>query len=111
VITVVADFTAPFDLPGEGAKLDGLLFANALHFARDAGQVLMRLASGLRSGGRVVIVEYDRRGASRWVPFPIPSSGLSDLMAGAGFTPPIETARQPSAYGGDLYVAYAERVS
>jgi trans-aconitate methyltransferase len=47
---------------------------------RDVGQraalrarpevVLRRVVNLLRPGGRVVIVEYDRRAASRWVPYP-----------------------------------------
>jgi ubiquinone/menaquinone biosynthesis C-methylase UbiE len=83
VIPVVADFSRPFELPGlRGTPLDGILLANALHFIRDADEVLARLVAQVRPGGRVVFVEYDRRAPSRWVPYPI---------------------------GGDLYVAVAER--
>jgi ubiquinone/menaquinone biosynthesis C-methylase UbiE len=107
VIVLEADFTRGLELR---ESLDGLLVANALHFVRDADVVLARLAKLLRAGGRAVIVEYDRRAASRWVPYPISSSRLPDLAAAAGLSQPKITATRPSAYGGTLYVAAADRV-
>ena len=106
VIPVEADFTRPLDLP---ELLDGLLVANALHFARDAAVVLARLAALVRPGGRVVIVEYDRRAASRWVPYPIWRDRLPALATDAGLSPPRVTATRPSAFGGTIYVAAADR--
>ena len=112
VIPVMADFTDPFELPGLGeTMLDGMLFANALHFVRDADVVLARLAAWVRPGGRVVFVEYDRRAGSRWVPHPIPADRLPALAALAGLSTPIMTATRPSAFGGNLYVAAADRVA
>src|SRR5262245_1396019 len=111
VIPVLADFTEDVLLRGLGAAaLDGMLFANALHFVRDTGAVLARLVARLRPGGRVVVVEYDRRGPNRWVPFPIPPARLDELAAAAGLSTPIITTTRPSAYGGDLYVAVSERL-
>jgi ubiquinone/menaquinone biosynthesis C-methylase UbiE len=110
VIPVRADFTGPFELPGLGdAKLDGVLLANALHYVRQADAVLARLAAQLRPGGRVVLVEYDRRRANPWVPYPIHAARLPALAGWAGLSAPVITARRPSAFGGDLYVAAAER--
>ncbi len=112
VIPVVADFTAPFDLPGlDETMLDGMLLANALHFVRDADLVLGRLAAWLRPGRRLVLVEYDRRRASPWVPYPIPAARLPGLAASAGLSTPIITATRVSAFGGDLYVAAADRLA
>ena len=108
VVLVEADFTQPLQLP---EPLDGLLVANALHFVRDADVVLGQLVQLLRPIGRVVIVEYDRRAASRWVPYPISSSRLPELAAAAGLSGTIVTATRPSAYGGTLYVAAADRVN
>jgi SAM-dependent methyltransferase len=107
VVPVDADFTWPLELP---EPLDGLLVANALHFVRDADVVLAQLAALVRPGGRVVIVEYDRRAASQWVPFPISTDRLPALVASAGLSAPTITARRPSAFGGMLYVAAADRV-
>ena len=106
VIPVEADFTLPLELP---ELLDGLLVANALHFVRDAEGVLARLAALVRPGGRVVIVEYDRRAASRWVPYPISTDRLPALAAAAGLSTPTITSTRPSAFGGMLYVAAADR--
>jgi SAM-dependent methyltransferase len=110
VIPVVADFAGSFDLPGlDEAMLEGMLFANALHFVRDTDVVLARLAAWLRPGGRVVLVEYDRRASSRWVPYPIPVDRLPALAASAGLSTPVITATRPSTFGGNLYVATADR--
>jgi len=108
VIPVRADFARPFELPGlRDQKLDGILLANSLHFVPDADAVLGRLARWLRPGGRVVIVEYDRRDASRWVPYPISAARFETLARSAGLAPPTITATRPSAFGGVLYAAVA----
>lgn len=110
VVSMRADFTEPSALAELGAKqLDGMLIANALHYARDAATVLSRLVMLVRPGGRVVIVEYDRRRASPWVPYPLPSACLPALAGAASLTPPVVTARRPSLFGGTLYVATADR--
>jgi SAM-dependent methyltransferase len=87
---------------------DGALLANALHFAPDASQVLRSIVHRLRGNGRVVIVEYDRRSASRWVPFPVPVERLEALAIGADLEPPHILAERPSAYGGTMYCAVLE---
>jgi len=111
VIAVAADFTGAFDLPGLPApQLDGILLANALHFVSDTEPVLRRLAKWVRPGGRVVVIEYDRRAASRWVPYPIPPQRLAGLAASVGLSAPAVTATRSSAFGGTLYVAAAERL-
>ena len=108
VVTVTADITHPFDLPGLGdEKLDGILVANALHFVRDAGAVLAHLARLVAPGGSVVLIEYDSRAASQWVPYPIPSTQLRALSAAAGLSQFEVTASRASEYGGELYVAAA----
>jgi len=110
VIPVVADFSGPLELPAiEEAALDGLLCANALHFVRDADLVLARRASRLRPGGRVVLVEYDRRRGDPWVPYPVPIARLPALAAAAGLTAFAVTDTRPSTFGGRLYVAVALR--
>jgi ubiquinone/menaquinone biosynthesis C-methylase UbiE len=106
VVAVARDFTQPLELPGiAAAGLDGMLFANSLHFVARPDVTLSRLARLLRPGGRIVIVEYDGRGPNRWVPDPISIARLSEVTAAAGLATPTITATRPSSYGGSLYVA------
>lgn len=105
VIPVVADFTDPVDLPGSAGVLDGLLFANSLHYSVHPERILERWVRKLRPGGQVVVVEYDRRAANPWVPYPIPPSRLETVAAEVKLSPPRVAATQPSAFSGDLYVA------
>ena len=106
VSVIEGDFTGEIDVP----PLDGMLLANALHFEKDAGAVLARLARHLEPGGRVVIVEYDRRAASRWVPHPIAIAELPKLAAAAGLSRFTVTDSRPSNYEGVIYTAYAVKV-
>lgn len=110
IIPMLADFTRPLSFSGSGVSgLDGLLFANSLHFVTRPHVSLSRLTQLLRPGGSVVIVEYDGRRPSRWVPHPIPAAHLPEIAAAAGLAPPAITATRRSAYGGSLYVAVTTR--
>ena len=109
IIPVTGDFALAFDPPGS-APLDGMLFANSLHYIRDSKTVLARLVAWIKPGGRVVLVEYDRRTPNPWVPYPIPVSRVSGLTEGAGLTSAKVVATRPSMYQGTLYVAVAERL-
>jgi SAM-dependent methyltransferase len=112
ITAVVADFTVEFEPPAANTlRLDGILFANSLHFVEDQARVLRRLLQWLAPRGRVVFVEYDRRPASRWVPFPIDAARLPALCRAVGLGEPTVTARRPSDYGGDMYVAWATLAS
>jgi SAM-dependent methyltransferase len=111
LIPVAADFTRPVPLPGvQPEGLDGMIFANSLHFVSKPDVAIASLLTWLRPGGSVVIVEYDGRRPSRWVPYPISSATLPDVLAGAGLAAPTITATRRSAYGGSLYVAVTRRV-
>jgi trans-aconitate methyltransferase len=110
VTVLTTDLTRALDLATlVGGPLDGILLANALHFMRDHDMVLARLVESLRPGGRIVLVEYDRRESSRWVPYPIPIAGLPALATAAGLSSFTVTASRPSMYQGVLYAARATR--
>ncbi len=110
VIAVEADLTRGVMLPGVvPATLDGVLIANTLHFISQPATLLTEVTGWLRPGGTLVIIEYDGRRPNRWVPYPLPSTALPELVRSVGFAAPTITARRPSRYGGTLYVAVAER--
>ena len=110
-VTVIrADLDRAADLPGlESGTLDGFLIANTLHFMREAATVLTRLARLLRPDGVAVVIEYDGRRASRWVPYPVGSAELPAWFGAAGLTPPCMVARTASAFGGEMYVAVGRK--
>jgi len=110
IVPVKADFSLSLEPTALGSvPLDGILFANSLHFVTDAGDVVSRLATLVHGGGRVIVIEYDRRGASQWVPHPIPAAQWPALAASAGLVQPTITARRPSMYSGSLYVGMARK--
>lgn len=106
VTAMHADFTGELTFE---SPLDGILIANSLHFVKDSGAVLARLVTLLRPGGRVVLVEYDRRSASRWVPYPIAISALPALAKAAGLPKFTVVESRPSNYEGIIYTAVASR--
>ena len=111
VTTALGDFTGELTLPESSAAFDGLLLANALHFEKAPGAVLGRLSKLLAPGGRVVLVEYDRRAASRWVPHPISIASLGKLAEEAGLSKFRVVESRPSNYEGIIYCAVAEKRS
>lgn len=106
VDTIEADIARDLSLP----RLHGAVMANVLHFIPEAAGVLSRVASVLEPGGRVVVIEYEGRRPSRWVPYPVSAARLEELAAAAGLAPPRVVATRPSAYGGELYVAVISRM-
>jgi SAM-dependent methyltransferase len=115
VAALRADFADARALDALGLPpLDGALLANALHFvaAGAQGAVLAGVLGRLAPGGRLVVVEYEERRASRWVPAPVPFARLAALLAGAapgGAAGPTRVGSRPSAFGGTMYAACIER--
>jgi SAM-dependent methyltransferase len=103
IVVLHSDFTGPLELP----PLDGALLANALHFV-DGGEqarMLRRIADRLVRTGALVIVEYDNRPPSRWVPFPVSLARLADLARLAQLGAPEQIGRRRSVFGGSMYAA------
>ena len=86
---------------------DGILMANSLHYVADDEQapLLARLREGLGEQGVLLVVEYDNRSRSRWVPFPISFDRLASVARGAGLSTPKVIGRRDSAFGGTMYAA------
>ncbi|MGQ0642637.1 MAG: class I SAM-dependent methyltransferase [Gemmatimonadaceae bacterium] len=98
-ITVLQqDFRGPLNLP----PLDGVLLANALHFVPTQEQFdfLARVTRYVRRGGRLLIVDYEGRGANQWVPYPIATPQLAQIVANLGYEPLSTVGTRPSQYGG-----------
>ncbi|MQA91425.1 MAG: methyltransferase domain-containing protein [Gemmatimonas sp.] len=91
----------------EGSELDGVLFANSLHYLAEPEGALRSASDLVHEGGRVVIIEYERERSNPWVPHPLPLRRLRALAERAGLQPPEVVARRPSAYQGELYCAVA----
>lgn len=99
--TLTADFTDPLDVP----PLDGIVMANALHFARDKAPTLANLRNALKPGGRLILVEYDTDRGNRWVPHPVSYPTWERLAARAGFTDTRLLATHPSSFLGRFFSA------
>jgi ubiquinone/menaquinone biosynthesis C-methylase UbiE len=105
VETHVADFTNLRAIPSEHTPFDGILCANSLHFVSDLETLLRGMVDMISSTGRLVVIEYDNRPASRWVPFPVSLVKLRSAAAATTFTEPSVVGLRPSAYGGAMYCA------
>lgn len=103
--TIHADFTRlrPLHLP----PLDGILLANSLHFVADKPPVLTTLASLLRPGGKLVLVEYNTRRGNSAVPFPLHESDFATLAEAAGLEQAQIVARAPSTFLGEMFTGVA----
>ena len=111
VIVTCADLEKDVKLPGlESATLEGFVLANTLHFLSDPPSMLARLVDFLRTDGVAVLIEYDGRRPSRWVPHPIASIDLPRLFSAAALGPPRVVARTASAFGGEMYVAVGSKI-
>lgn len=106
ILPVVGDLLEPDSIePLTSAPLDGALFANSLHYHPRPHEPLSAIAHRLRPGGRIVVVEYDGRAASPWIPHPLPPDALRAAADSAALSPPVILTRHPSAYRGTLYSA------
>lgn len=86
--------TEDLDLP----PLDGVVIANALHFIGDKMSCLERLMKQVKPGAPFVIVEYDLYVSSRWVPYPLPQTELTDLFNPFGYHTIKIIGDKPSVY-------------
>jgi SAM-dependent methyltransferase len=95
ITTHRGDFTSqtwPF------ADLDGILMANVLHYVENQAAFIRACESHMKSRRRFLIVEYDTSEASRWVPYPIGQTRLTELFEPAGYSSIRVLHSRPSVY-------------
>jgi SAM-dependent methyltransferase len=111
-ITALAGDLLELDsLPQVNARrLDGILFANVLHFFADPSPLLMWGYEHLQPNGRIVVVEYGGVSPSRWVPYPVSIRELGALARTVGLSPPSVVAEKRSQFRGMLSCAVLQRV-
>jgi SAM-dependent methyltransferase len=98
-----ADFHDLLDLP----PLDGVLMANALHYATDHVNVLKNVLASLRRNGTFILIEYDTIIPNDpWVPNPVSFKLFRELCGKVGLTEPVLMGTKESVYNdGRIYVA------
>jgi ubiquinone/menaquinone biosynthesis C-methylase UbiE len=101
--TLTVDFRDPIALGEE--PFDGLLAANSLHFVRDPAAVIDAVRPHMRSGARVVIVEYDSDSGNPWVPHPFSFDTWAAIAVRAGLGNTRLVGRVPSRFLGAIYAA------
>jgi trans-aconitate methyltransferase len=82
LLTIASDFNSLPDV----SQQDGILMANSLHYVKEQVNFLSRLRTRyLKPSGVIILVEYDLLTSNAWVPYPIPTSKLSEIATDAGF--------------------------
>lgn len=100
------DFGELDDLP----MLDGVLMANALHFAPDPEGFLSGALSKVKPDGQFVLIEYDREEANPWIPYPVSLARFVRLCASVGLDAPEVVHRRASRYNdSEMYCAVTRR--
>jgi SAM-dependent methyltransferase len=98
------DFTRPFSFP----ECDGIVMANALHYASDPLQTLKNVLEHLKPGGHFILIEYDLdRPQPPWIPYPVSFVSWKELAKETGLSAPVLMTERPSQFGHSMiYSAY-----
>ncbi|MDX2301796.1 MAG: class I SAM-dependent methyltransferase [Microscillaceae bacterium] len=99
LVVVEGDFTRSMDLP----MLDGIILANALHYASDHLSTLQNILNYLYDRGTLILVEYEQETPRPpWVPFPVSFRRLQGLASELGLEAPQKLHQMPSVYGYEM---------
>jgi trans-aconitate methyltransferase len=95
--------------PWPFTDLNGILMANSLHYVEHQPAFIRRCESHMKPLHHFLIVEYDTRTASRWVPYPVGQSALTTLFERPGHWSIRVLGSRPSIYRrAPLYAAAIE---
>lgn len=79
---------------------DGIVMANALHYASNPLTVLQNVLQHLKPTGTFILIEYDTEQANPpWVPHPVSLAKFQTLASQVGLTAPQAIHRVSSQYG------------
>ena len=103
------DFNDPLGLP----PLDGIVMANALHYAKDHLYVLKNVLASLKYGGRFILIEYDTEVPNiPWVPNPVSMHLFRTLCRKVGLNEPEWIGERESIYqDGMIYAVVSNKIS
>ena len=91
-----ADFTRGLNLP----LLDGVLMANALHYAQDHRKTLLNVMQVLKPQGIFILIEYNvDRPLPPWIPYPISRQYFGTLCSEIGLESLTDLHSLPSRFG------------
>ena len=104
---VEGDFNMDLALP----LLDGVIIANTLHYSNQPVKTLSNILGHLRSGGSMILLEYETTFSNQWVPYPVRFEEYCRMCSVLGLTEPIKFNTRSSAYGhSHIYGAISTKV-
>jgi hypothetical protein len=65
--------------------VDGVLFGFSLHYHPNPSLAIKNAFNHLKSRGKLIIFEYQRKTPVPWVPYPLPLNKLLSLLDSIGF--------------------------
>ena len=98
---VTADFTRPLALP----PMDGVVMANSLHYHKQKAPIIQAVRRLLRTGARLILVEYNVDRGNPWVPYPISYPAWEALASRCGFAETRQIGTKPSRFLREMYSA------
>lgn len=99
---VEGDFTKKFELP---SQVEGIVMANALHYAENHLDALRNVLANLAPGGTFILIEYNTDQPSPpYVPYPLSEMTFRSIASTAGLRELEVIGRKTSIYQGEMYV-------
>lgn len=99
---IEGDFTKKFELP---TQVDGIVMANALHYAENHLDALRNVLANLAPSGTFILIEYNTDQPNPpYVPYPLSEMTFRSIASTAGLNEVEVIGRKASIYQGEMYV-------